>query len=112
MIDTDVLARNLGDCIQQFPVKARHKGRIIFVKLNSTQDIMQTLDSATRDNMTISVIGLKGDFGERPPKSLDDMDVLVGDRWIRFQVRDVPDYFDPLSPGYQINLQSPQKGIE
>ena len=112
MIDTDVLQRNLRDCIQQFPVKVRHKGREMFVKLNCTQDILQTIESGTRDNMTITVIGLKGDFGDRPPKSLDDMDVFVGDKWIKFQIREVPDYFDPLSPGYQINLQSVSKGVE
>jgi len=112
MIDTDVLQRNLRDCIQQFPVKVRHKSREMFVKLNCTQDILQTIDSATRDNMAITVIGSKSDFGSRPPKSMDDMDVLVGDKWVKFQIRDVPDYFDPLSPGFQINLQSPHKGVE
>src|SRR5689334_5598166 len=112
MIDTDVLARNLSDCIQQFPVTARHKSRKISVKLNSTQDLIQTLDAATRDNMTITVIGVKGDFGKIPPKSMDDFDILINDKWVKFQIRDVPDFFDPLSPGYTINLQSPQRGIE
>ena len=112
MINTDVLQRNLRDCIQQFPVKVRHKGREMFVKLNATQDILQTIESGTRDNMALTVIGLKGDFGDRPPKSMDDMDVFVGDKWIKFQIQSVPDFFDPLSPGYQIILQSPQKGIE
>ena len=62
--------------------------------------------------MTISVIGVKDDFGERPPKSFDDFEILVNGKWITFQIRDVPDYFDPLSPGYMINLQSPEKGVE
>lgn len=112
MIDPTVLARNLKDCISQFPVKARHKNRTMDVKLNSTQDIIQTLDAATRDNMTVSVIGTKDGFGRIPPKSMDDFDILINDKWVRFQIRDVPDFFDPLSPGYTINLQSPQKGIE
>jgi hypothetical protein len=112
MIDVNVLDRNLKDCIQQFPVKVRHKGREMFVKLNATQDILQTIESATRDNMAITVIGAKSDFSDRPPKSMDDMDVMVGDRWIKFQVQSVPDFFDPLSPGYMINLQSSQKGVE
>ena len=112
MIDTDVLQRNLRDCIMQFPVKARHNGRMMFVKLNSAGDIIQTIESATRDNMTLSVIGVKDDFGGRPPKSMDDFEIFVKPRWVRFQVRDVPDYFDPLSPGYMINLQSPEKGLE
>jgi hypothetical protein len=30
---------------------------------------------------------------------------------VLFQVRDVPDYFDPRVHIIQINLQSPQKGI-
>jgi hypothetical protein len=112
MIDTTVLARNLADCIQQFPVKARHKSRQMDVKLNATQDLIQTLDAGTRDNMTVTVIGTKSDFGSIPPKSMDDFDILISGKWIRFQVRDVPDFFDPLSPGYTINLQSPQKGLE
>ena len=112
MIDQETLQRNLRDCIQQFPVKARHKGRTMFVKINSTQDILQTMDSGTRDNMSISVIGAKNDFGSRPPKSMDDFELFIKPSWVMFQVRDVPDYFDPLSPGYMINLQSPDKGIE
>lgn len=112
MIDQDVLQRNLSDCIQQFPVKARHKGRALFVKVNSTQDVLQTMDGGTRDNMSISVIGTKNDFGSKPPKSMDDFELLISDKWILFQVRDVPDYFDPLSPGFWINLQSPDKGVE
>jgi len=112
MVDIDVLARNLSDCIQQFPVKARHKNRQMDVKLNSTQDLIQTLEGATRDSMTITLIASKNSFGNQPPKSMDDLDLLVNNKWVRFQIRDVPDYFDPLSPGYTINLQSPQKGIE
>ncbi len=111
-IDGSVLQRNLGDCIKQFPVKARHKGRTMFVKLNSTADLIQTLDAGTRDNMSISCVGLKGDFGDIPPKSMDDFEIFDGSKWIMFQIRDVPDFFDPLSPGYMINLQSPEKGLE
>lgn len=114
MIDTDVLARNLSDCIDQFPVKARHKSNpaTFFVKVNSTQDMLQTLDGGTRDNMSISVIATKSEFGNRPPKSLDDFELFINGKWVLFQIHDVPDYFDPLSPGYQINLQSPNKGVE
>ncbi len=111
-IDQSVLQRNLKDCISQFPVKARHGGRTMFVKLNSTGDLIQTLDAGTRDNMSISCVAAKNDFGNRPPKSLDDFEIFDGSKWIMFQIRDVPDYFDPLSPGYMINLQSPDKGVE
>ena len=70
------------------------------------------MDSGLRDTMSIQIIAVKGDFGDRLPKSMDDLEVLVNGRWQRFQIRSVPDYFDPLSPTFTINLQSPEKGIE
>lgn len=112
MIDIATLERNMRDCIAQFPTRARHRGRSFDVKLNCTQDMIQAIEAGTRDNMTINLIAIKSDFDGKPPKSMDDFSILVSGKWTRFQIRDVPDFFDPLSPSYTINLQSPQKGIE
>lgn len=110
-LDRDTLARDLKACINECPVTVRHKGREFTARLNATEDIMQTLDAGLRDNMTVSIIADGRDFSNLPPKSMDDFFVLVNGKWIRFQIRNVPDYFDPFYPGVTLNLQSPQKGI-
>jgi hypothetical protein len=81
---------------------------------NATGDMIEALDGGTRDNMTITMIGVRQEFGDRLPKSMDDFEMLMGDvhsKWITFQVRDVPDYWDQASPIITINLQSVNKGI-
>jgi hypothetical protein len=112
MLDRDVLARDAKNCINEVPITVRHKNRQFTARLNATEDIMQTLDGGLRDNMSISIIAAKGDFGNIPPKSMDDFFVLNNGKWNKFQVRNVPDLFDQVSATYTINLQSSQKGIE
>jgi hypothetical protein len=114
MIDLETLNRNLADCIQQFPMTARHKGREFQVWQNATSDMVQAIEAGTRDNMSIQIIAPRAKFADdRLPKSMDDFMLLQSHgRWVTFQVRDVPDYFDSLSPVLTINLQSPEKGIE
>jgi hypothetical protein len=112
MIDLETLNRNLTDCIDQFPMTARHLGRQFQVWQNATADVIQTLDSGTRDDMNIQIIAVREKFGDRLPKSMDDFSLLLSNqRWVTFQVRDVPDYYDSLAPVLTINLQSPNKGI-
>ena len=111
-LDAQVLDRIARDVIAVFPVTARHRNRTMQVRLNAAEDITQLMDSGLRDNVMIQIIGVKSDFGNMPPKSMDDFDVLVNDEWKRFQVRNVPDFYDPLSPTFWINLQSVNKGIE
>lgn len=112
MLDRDTLSRDLKNCINEFPVTVRHRGRQFTARLNATEDVMQTLDGGLRDNMSIGIIADKRDFKNIPPKSMDDFYVLNNGKWIKFQIRNIPDSFDPMSPGLTINLQSPEKGIE
>lgn len=114
MIDIPTLIRNLKDCIQQWPLKCRHSGRDFDCWQNSTADMLQAIEGAVRDNMMITIIGVRSEFGERLPKSMDDFELLLGDvhsKWVTFQVRDVPDFWDTASPLITINLQSPHTGI-
>jgi hypothetical protein len=113
MIDLETLNRNLRDCIQQFPMTARHMGREFQVWQNATADVMQVMEGGTRDTMLIQIVAARVEFGGLLPKSMDDFMLLMGnEQWITFQVRDVPDYYDALAPVLTINLQSPNKGIE
>jgi hypothetical protein len=112
MLDRETLARDLKNCINEFPVTCRHKGHQFTARLNTTDEIMQTLDGGLRDNMSISIIADSRDFKNMQPRSMDEFQVLFNGKWIKFQIRSVPDYYDPMYPGVWINLQSPQKGIE
>src|SRR5215475_8115564 len=95
-IDQDTLARKLRNCIAKFPVKARHLGREFAVRLNATADVIQVMDGGTLDSMRITVIAAKGDFADRPPISMEAFELLISGVWMEFQIRDVPDEFDPL----------------
>jgi hypothetical protein len=111
-IDQATLARKLENCIAKFPVRVRHLGREFQARLNATTDIAQLMDGGILDNMSIQVIAPKGKFADRLPQSMQDFDILVNNIWKTFQIRDVPDFYDTLSPSFTINLQSPNKGIE
>jgi len=111
MLDRDVLARDIKNCINEVPVTVRHRGRQFTARLNSTEDVMQTLDGGLRDNMAIQIIAAKQDFGSAP-KSMDSFYILSNGKWVKLQVRSVPDFYDQISASYTINLQSPDKGIE
>lgn len=110
-LDHDTLTRDLRNCIATFPVKARHQGREFNVRLLSGMDVVQAIEAATLDDMAMSVVAVRDDFGDIPPKSMDDFYILFRDDWMLFQVRDVPDFYDPRLHIIQINLQSPEKGI-
>jgi hypothetical protein len=112
MLDRDTLARDLGNCIGEVPVTVRHKNRTFSARLYATEDMLQTLDGGLRDNMSIQVIASRNSFRNIPPRSMDDFFVENNGKWIRLQIRNVPDYYDQISPGYTINLQSPDKGID
>ena len=112
MLDRDTLARDAKNCINEVPVTVRHKNREFTARLNSTEDVLQTFDGGLRDTMTIQIIAAKQDFGNILPKSMDDFYILDNNKWRKFQIRNVPDYFDQVSATYTINLQSPDKGID
>jgi hypothetical protein len=111
VLDYATFTNDLRNCIATFPVKARHQGREFDVRVLSTTDVITAVEGGTLDNMTMSVVAARDDFGDILPKSMDDFYVLVQDDWVLFQVRDVPDFYDPRVHILQVNLQSPQKGI-
>lgn len=111
MLDREVLVRRLKAAIDMFPVQARHRGKQFTVRMMATEDIIQAVEAGTRDDMSMGIVASRDDFQGVLPKSMDDMDILFGDEWVTFQIRNVPTYFDPILHTIQINLQSPQKGI-
>lgn len=111
LFDMDVVSQDLTNCIATVPVRARHAGREFDVRLLSTIDVIQAVEAGTLDNMSMGVIANRNDFGDILPKTFDDFDILFRSQWVALQVRDVPDYFDPLIPMITINLQSPHKGV-
>jgi len=111
ILDHDTLTRDLHNCIATFPVRARHNNHEIQVRLLSTTDVLVVQEGGINDTMTMGVIAARDDFLGVLPKSMDDFYIFYGDTWIQFQVRDVPDYFDPRVHIIQINLQTPSSGI-
>ena len=111
LLDMGVISQDLTNCIATVPVRAKHMNHEFDVRLQATVDIIQAVEAGTLDNMNMGVIANRIDFGGTLPKSLDDFYILFNDQWILFQVRDVPDYYDPLVPIITVNLQSPHKGV-
>jgi hypothetical protein len=111
MLDLDTLSRDVTNCIATFPVTARHRGKTIKVRMMATQNLTEAIEGGTWDNVSLGVIANSRDFGMQRPKSMDDFDILFGRKWVRFQIRNVPDYYDSLSPMLTINLQTVQRGI-
>ena len=111
VLNHDVLTRDLRNCIATFPVTARHRGRVLQVRLLSTLDVMMAVEAGTSDTMSMGVICVRDDFGGQLPKSMDEFYILFQGRWREFQVRDVPDYFDPRIHMVTINLISRHKGV-
>jgi|SRR5215472_3265059 len=111
VIDHDTLTRDLRNCIATFPVTARHKDRLLVVRLMATQDMLQAVEAGTSDTMSMGVIAVRDDFGDLLPKSMDDFYIMFKGKWLEFQIRNVPDYFDPRVHIITIDLISTHKGI-
>ena len=111
VLDHDTLTRDLRNCIATFPVLAMHLGRQIQVRLLSTIDLLEVQEAGIRDSMSLGVVAARDDFQGILPKSMDDFYIYYNNNWQLFQVRDVPDYFDPRVHIIQINLKGPTSGI-
>jgi len=112
-LDEATFSKDLTNCIADSrPIRVRHKGREFNAWQVTADDAFRAVEGGIVDDMTTSVIVNQSELGKILPQSMDDMDLFLYDKWVRFQVQSAPDRFHGgISPIYQIYLQSPQKGI-
>jgi hypothetical protein len=110
MIDREVFKRDAQFGIAEWPVNARHKGRIVKVGLQAFEDAEVLMAGGRLDDMSLAVLAIADDFGNTPPVTDDDFEIqLRNGKWLRLSVRNTPDRYDPISPTITIYLQSPDK---
>lgn len=111
-LDPETFSRDLTNCLADAPAYGRHRGRKITLHVSTADDIFRAIENGIEDDMAITVIANANDFGNILPRSMDDFEILVNKKWVKFQIRNAPDYYHAgISPIYQLHLQSPHKGI-
>ena len=111
-IDPTVLESDARANMLDWPVNARYKGRDIVTGLQAVEDLDVLLEGGggLLEDKSFAVIAIASDFGNDLPRTLDDFQIqLKNGQWLRLQVRNTPDRYDPLSPTITVYLQSPER---
>jgi hypothetical protein len=107
MIDPDAIQRDAQANIADWPVTIRHLGVEIQAALNTTSDISQLLEGGLLDNPDATVLAIREDFTALP-QCRDIVELkLADDSWMPWEVKRVPDLYDPLLPHIQFTIGTP-----
>lgn len=107
MIDPDIIKRDAQANIADWPVTIRFGGAQIRAGLYASEDISGLMPGALLDNPTMTVLAIRSDFTVLPkPRDLIDLQLADGS-WKTFEVKSVPEYYDPILPHFQFTLGSP-----
>jgi len=115
MIDESALQRDVTAHIADWPVNIRHyydpDNDTLFHQttagLNTTDDISDLLEGGLLDKPDADIIALASTLNPLP-KNRDRVDVQMADgTWHRFEVKRMPDIYNPLGPDIQFHIGSP-----
>ncbi len=109
MIDPAIIKRDAQANIADWPVTIRFPvgGTQITAAFSATDDVSVLMPGGLLDNPTATLLAIRSDFAVLPePRDLIELR-LANNTWKTFEIKSVPEYYDPLLPHFQFTIGTP-----